>query len=253
MKITGIDVHKVALPYVDGAYAWGAGNAIETATASVVIVRTDAGLIGCGEFTPCGENYMVAHSEGVEAIARLLAPVLLGEDPRQVARIEQLMDHTVQGHGYAKAPFDAACAFKQDTRIVRNGPKIQTVRDNALMVQAVAREANGFGRFLADWPGNDLIGLLATLKRRGSRLGGMTGQRFLQSVGKDAFALSKDVVACLREAGLEIAEQPSSKRDLTAIQAAFNTWHEETGLPYRHLSTVMARSTGDNYAEVPGA
>lgn len=109
MRISGIAVHKVELPYVDGAYAWGAGNAIETAMASAVVLYTDGGLVGCGEFTPCGENYMVAHSEGVEAAARLLAPVLLGEDPRQVARIEQLMDATIQGHGYAKAPFDAAC------------------------------------------------------------------------------------------------------------------------------------------------
>lgn len=52
---------------------------------------------------------MVAHSEGVEAAARLLAPALIGEDPRQVARIEQTMDHIIQGHGYAKAPIDAAC------------------------------------------------------------------------------------------------------------------------------------------------
>ncbi|MEM9604864.1 MAG: mandelate racemase/muconate lactonizing enzyme family protein [Pseudomonadota bacterium] len=109
MKITRIRVFKTHLPYVGGAYMWGAGNAIETAIASVVVIDTDAGLQGCGEFTPCGENYMVAHSEGVEALARLVAPRLLGEDPRQVARVEQLLDHTVQGHGYAKAPFDAAC------------------------------------------------------------------------------------------------------------------------------------------------
>ncbi len=109
MKITRIRIYKTGLPYVGGAYVWGAGNAIETATASVVVIDTDAGLQGCGEFTPCGENYMVAHSEGVVALARLVAPSLLGEDPRQVARIEQLLDHLVQGHGYAKAPFDAAC------------------------------------------------------------------------------------------------------------------------------------------------
>lgn len=109
MKITRIRIYKTNLPYVGGAYFWGAGNAIETSCASVVVIDTDAGLQGCGEFTPCGENYMVAHSEGVEALARLVAPKLLGEDPRQVARIERLMDHTVQGHGYAKAPFDAAC------------------------------------------------------------------------------------------------------------------------------------------------
>ncbi|WP_420412178.1 mandelate racemase/muconate lactonizing enzyme family protein [Roseibium sp.] len=109
MKITRIRVYKTDLPYVDGAYGWGAGNAITVAKASVVVIDTDAGVQGCGEFTPCGENYMVAHSEGVEALARLVAPVLIGEDPRQVARIEQILDHTIQGHGYAKAPFDAAC------------------------------------------------------------------------------------------------------------------------------------------------
>lgn len=108
MKITRIRVYRTELPYVDGAYVWGAGNAITTAKTSVVVVDTDAGVSGCGEFCPCGENYMDAHSQGVEAMARLLAPKLLGEDPRQVARMERLMDHTVRGHGYAKAPFDAA-------------------------------------------------------------------------------------------------------------------------------------------------
>ncbi|MEL7344498.1 MAG: enolase C-terminal domain-like protein [Pseudomonadota bacterium] len=109
MKITRLRVFKTDLPYVGGSYGWGAGNAITVAKASVVVIDTDAGLSGCGEFTPCGENYMVAHSEGVQAAVRLLAPVLLGEDPRQVARIERLMDQTIQGHGYAKAPIDAAC------------------------------------------------------------------------------------------------------------------------------------------------
>ncbi|MEM6661043.1 MAG: mandelate racemase/muconate lactonizing enzyme family protein [Pseudomonadota bacterium] len=109
MKITSIAVYKTALPYVDGIYRWGAGNAIEVAQTSVVVIGTDAGLTGVGEFCPCGENYMVAHSEGVEAAARLLAPALMGQDPRQVAMVERIMDGTIQGHGYAKAPFDAAC------------------------------------------------------------------------------------------------------------------------------------------------
>ncbi|MEM6693311.1 MAG: enolase C-terminal domain-like protein [Pseudomonadota bacterium] len=109
MKINRVRVFKTDLPYVGGAYAWGAGNVIDTAIAAVVVIDTDAGVQGCGEFTPCGENYMIGHSEGVEALARLIAPKLLGRDPRQVAQIERLIDRTVQGHGYAKAPFDAAC------------------------------------------------------------------------------------------------------------------------------------------------
>ncbi|MBC6408535.1 MAG: mandelate racemase [Rhodobacteraceae bacterium] len=109
MKISRIRVFQTDLPYVGGSYAWGAGNAISVARASVVAIDTDAGLQGCGEFTPWGENYMGAHSEGVAAFLWLVGKSLIGEDPRDVARIERLMDHAVQGHGYAKAPVDAAC------------------------------------------------------------------------------------------------------------------------------------------------
>ncbi|WP_259994599.1 hypothetical protein [Leisingera sp. M523] len=76
MKITCIRIFQTDLPYVGGAYVWGAGNAIETATASVVVIDTDAGLQGCGGFTPCGENCIAAHSEGVPPLALLIAPGL---------------------------------------------------------------------------------------------------------------------------------------------------------------------------------
>ncbi|MEM7268363.1 MAG: enolase C-terminal domain-like protein [Pseudomonadota bacterium] len=109
MKITRIRVYKTDLPYVGGSYGWGRGNAIDVAKATVVTLDTDAGISGCGEFTPCGENYMVAHSEGVSGVVKLLAPHLLGRDPRQIGLIEQIMDGALQRHGYAKAPIDAAC------------------------------------------------------------------------------------------------------------------------------------------------
>ncbi len=109
MKITQIKVFKKQLTYVGGTYAWGRGNAIDVASTTVVTIDTDAGLSGAGEFCPCGENYMDAHSEGTGAVVRLLAPVLLGQDPRQVASIERMLDNTVRGHGYAKAAIDAAC------------------------------------------------------------------------------------------------------------------------------------------------
>ena len=109
MKITRITIYQTDLPYVGGAYGWGAGNVIEAARATVVVIDTDAGISGCGEFTPCGENYMVANSAGAAAVAELIAPGLIGEDPRQLGRIERIMDQIVQGHGYAKAPIDAAC------------------------------------------------------------------------------------------------------------------------------------------------
>jgi 3-methyladenine DNA glycosylase Tag len=134
-----------------------------------------------------------------------------------------------------------------DTRIIRNGAKIMAVRHNAVFVQQVSREHGGFGRFLADWPSSNQIGLLDLLAKRGSRLGGATGQMFLRFVGWDGFVLSRDVVACLREAGLDIAEEPKSKGDLSKIQAQFNVWAEESSLPYLHMSRICAMSAGVNH------
>ncbi|MEI9413505.1 mandelate racemase/muconate lactonizing enzyme family protein [Mesorhizobium sp. Cs1321R2N1] len=109
MKITSVAIYRKDLSYIGGTYRWGRGNAISIARSTVVVIGTDAGIIGAGEFCPCGENYMEAHGEGTEAAARLLAPALLGQDPRQVSVIERILDNTIRGHGYAKAPFDAAC------------------------------------------------------------------------------------------------------------------------------------------------
>jgi 3-methyladenine DNA glycosylase Tag len=134
-----------------------------------------------------------------------------------------------------------------DTRIVRNGAKILAVRDNAAFVQAIAGEHGSFGKFLATWPSSDEIGLLDLLAKRGSRLGGNTGQMFLRFVGWDGFVTSQDVVACLREAGLDIAAEVKSKGDLAKVQAQFNAWAEETGLPYAHLSRICAMSIGENH------
>ena len=134
-----------------------------------------------------------------------------------------------------------------DKRIVRNPQKIMAVRDNARFVADIAREHGNFGKFLAQWPISDQVGLLDLLGKRGARLGGRTGQYFLRFIGKDCFVTSGDVVACLRDAGLDISENPTSKKDLAKIQAQFNAWAQETGLPLTHLSRICAMSIGENY------
>ena len=137
--------------------------------------------------------------------------------------------------------------YIRDRRIIRNPQKIRAVRGNLWFVMDTAMKYGSFGQFLADWSGAELVGLFRHLKKEGTRLGGATGQRFLRYAGKDTFILTRDVVACFRKQGVEVADHPSSQRDLAAIQTAFNRWHEETGLPYQHLSMVMARSVGENY------
>ena len=144
-------------------------------------------------------------------------------------------------------PDDFWHALVSDTRIVRNGAKILSVRENAAFVQEIAKEHGSFSKFLANWPSSDEIGLLDLLAKRGSRLGGNTGQMLLRFVGWDGFVTSQDVVACLRDAGLDIAAEAKSKGDLAKVQAQFNAWATETGLPYVQLSRICAMSIGENH------
>lgn len=139
-------------------------------------------------------------------------------------------------------------ALLSDKRIVRHPQKIKSVRENARFVADVAQEHGSFGRFLAGWPKDDEVGLLEVLAKRGSRLGGRTGQYFLRFVGWDGFVLSGDVVACLRDAGCDIAETPTSKKDLRKAQDQLNVWVKESGLPMVHVSRICAMSIGENYA-----
>jgi 3-methyladenine DNA glycosylase Tag len=135
-----------------------------------------------------------------------------------------------------------------DKRIVRNPQKIRSVRDNAAFVERMADEHGSFGKFLLSWPRDDQVGLMAYLGKHGSRLGGNTGQYFLRWLEWDAFIVSADMAAALRDAGLDIAESPTSKKDLDKIQAQINIWAAQTGLPRRHISRILAMSIGENHS-----
>jgi len=129
----------------------------------------------------------------------------------------------------------------RDSRIIRNRTKIAAVRDNARFILETSEQNGSFGRYLANWPEDDLIGLWFDLQQRGSRLGGFTRSVFLREVGKDTFMLSADVVRALSVAGV-VDKAPTSQRDLRATQAAFNDWRTETGRPFCELSRILACS-----------
>lgn len=132
--------------------------------------------------------------------------------------------------------------FAENPRIIRNRQKVLTVQANALYLLDIAREHGGFGKFVSQWPQDDLIGLFAQLKKRGQRLGGMTGQRVLRNMGKDTFVVTLDVVRLLQRNGLDIKDTPASQREMRRIQQAFDRWHDESGLPYSHISRLGAMS-----------
>lgn len=125
-----------------------------------------------------------------------------------------------------------------DKGIVRNGPKIRTVIENAHFLQSLRNEG-GAGAVLGGWPSTDYIGLLERMKKDGARLGGMTGQYAMRFAGRDAFILSRDVTARLIAEGV-IDKPATSKTAMRAVQGAFNTWMDQSGRGLTEISRVLA-------------
>ncbi|KJK00818.1 3-methyladenine DNA glycosylase [Pseudomonas sp. 21] len=127
----------------------------------------------------------------------------------------------------------------QDTRLIRHLGKLKSVPRNAQFVLDIAREYGGFGKLLADWPSSEIVGLWKLLAKRGNQLGGMSAPRFLRMAGKDTFVLSDDVVAALKAQEI-VDKTPTSLKDLALVQAAFNTWQEQSGRPLCHISMMLS-------------
>ena len=128
-----------------------------------------------------------------------------------------------------------------DRRIVRNGAKVMAIIENARFIQEIKAECGSAGAYFASWSNTQYVDLLATLTKRGARLGSVTGQRLLRKMGKDSFILSPDVVARL-VAEAVVNKTPTSKRDFAATQAAFDTWSQQSGRGLTQMSQVLAFS-----------
>lgn len=128
-----------------------------------------------------------------------------------------------------------------DTRIIRHHAKLLATRDNAQFVLDLATEHGSAGAFFASFGPRRYAELLEVLKKRGARLGGMTAQYFLRRLGLESWVLSMDVVRVLVDEGV-LQRPPSSKRDMQAVQAAFDNWCEQSGKSLTYVSRVLAMS-----------
>ena len=109
MKIRRIAAYRVELPVAEGRYAWSGGKSVSVFDSTIVRVETDTGLAGHGEVCPLGAAYLPAYAEGVRAGLAVLAPELVGEDPRDLDRLNRTMDARFKGHPYVKSGIDVAC------------------------------------------------------------------------------------------------------------------------------------------------
>ena len=109
MKITRIEVHQAELAYAGGVYRLSGGREYRAFDATILSLHCDDGTVGWGESTPFGSTYVAAHAGGVRAALDLLAPAVIGLDPRCHDRIQDAMDTVLTGDAAAKTAIDVAC------------------------------------------------------------------------------------------------------------------------------------------------
>jgi L-alanine-DL-glutamate epimerase-like enolase superfamily enzyme len=109
MRIRRIAAYRVELPLHEGSYKWSGGKSVTVFDSTVVRVDTNEGVTGYGEVCPLGPFYLPAYAQGVRTGIAELGPHLLGEDPRQLAKLNRRMDAALKGHAYVKSPIDMAC------------------------------------------------------------------------------------------------------------------------------------------------
>ncbi|MEM7733946.1 MAG: enolase C-terminal domain-like protein, partial [Pseudomonadota bacterium] len=109
MKIARIEVYQADLAVKGGVYRLSAGREYTSYDATFTRVVSDDGQEGWGESTPFGATYIPAHAGGTRAGIALLAPALLGTDPRAHDRRIDLMEATLKGHRDARCALDIAC------------------------------------------------------------------------------------------------------------------------------------------------
>jgi 3-methyladenine DNA glycosylase Tag len=137
----------------------------------------------------------------------------------------------------AAMPDEAMEALLKDERLIRHWGKLKSVRANA----AAMRELSPFGKFLARWPADNVVGLWDELSKRFDQMGGNSGPMFLRMIGKDTFVISESVAKAVVEWDI-LDHLPKGKKDRLAVQDAFNAWAAETRQPLCVLSMTLAGS-----------
>lgn len=109
MKITRIETIPVLVP-IKPFLTIRSSLGVHAASPFLLLkIHTDDGLIGLGEVscTPLwsGED----HGTAARFMANILAPALIGQDPRDIVRLTRLMDRLLAGNLFTKSGLEMAC------------------------------------------------------------------------------------------------------------------------------------------------
>jgi L-alanine-DL-glutamate epimerase-like enolase superfamily enzyme len=108
-RLRRVGVYAVSYRHAGGAFVMSGGRVSTEQDSTVVRLETDDGLVGYGESCVISPDYAPGYAASTRAVLHLLAPAVLGQDPRRVELVTARMDAVAKGYAYAKSAVDIAC------------------------------------------------------------------------------------------------------------------------------------------------
>jgi L-Ala-D/L-Glu epimerase len=106
MQIARIGCIPVEIPF---RKTWSISGGDSRVNRNVLVMIIDrSGRYGIGEATPDPAYSDETQATVIDVIRELLGPALIGQDPRQLDRMDALMERAVRGHPFAKGALNIA-------------------------------------------------------------------------------------------------------------------------------------------------
>jgi muconate cycloisomerase len=108
MKITGIELFHIAIPFAKPYHLAKAYGTLHDAHAVVFKLHTDEGIVGLGEADPMNPFTEETPGTVMSVTREAIAPLILWRDPAQIPAIERMLDQSIQGHPTARGAINMA-------------------------------------------------------------------------------------------------------------------------------------------------
>ena len=108
MKITNIELSHIAIPFVKPYRLSKTYGTLHEAHAVIFRVFTDEGIVGIGEADPMSPFTAETPASVINVTRDMIAPHLIGRDPKQIAIVESTLDDVVEGNLTARGAVSMA-------------------------------------------------------------------------------------------------------------------------------------------------
>ena len=237
MNIESIDATIVDIPIVRPHKL--AMTTLDRHALIVVRLHTDVGLIGLGELSVI-PHYSEASVVATKAVIdEVLAPALIGQDPRRIELLLLKMDTLIKGNHYAKAALEMACVDVSARALgvpamamfggqVHERLPMLWVLANGLVERDVAEARQKLAErshrlFLVKVGRGDVRENVARAIAIKAALGDAAAVRVDVNQGWDE-ATASWAMAQLQAGGIEVIEQPVPRAHIGAMQRLAHTY-----------------------------